>query len=360
MTLPRIFHCLICGKSVESSDLNLKCGCFSNYYSTLDFNEDVRLDSVLGEGNTPLTLSHFINSKFKIKKLFFKNEMFNPTGSFKDRGTAHVFGTLLKDSSIKKVAIASSGNAAISACAYAQLFNIECICFVSDHISHSKSQLIQALGGDLQVVPGYYSDVYKYLVDNLPSDTLNITPGQFVGHENGNMAIVEEIYQKSKDIDYIIVPVGNGSLLYGIYKGLLLLKVRGVIEQFPRIVGVEVKDNAPVAEAIRRKKDYFEVAKIPDSIGDAGIAAQCAYCSPKAISALKETDGFMVEIEESDLYWAGKDLIQEGILCEPTSASVVAALKYIPDIAGKNVVAVITGSGLKMIDEILHMVNHSI
>lgn len=211
MTLSRVFHCLICGKSVESSDFNLKCGCFSNYYSTLDFDEDLRLDSVLGEGNTPLTVSRFIRAKFRIKQLFFKNEIFNPTGSFKDRGMAHVFGTLLKDSPVRKVAIASSGNASISVCAYSQFFNIECTCFVSDHIPYSKSQLIQALGGNLRFVSGYYRDVYQYLADNFSSDTLNITPGQFVGHENGDMAIVEEIYEKIRVFDKNVVTVITGS-----------------------------------------------------------------------------------------------------------------------------------------------------
>ncbi len=51
--------------------------------------------------------------------------------------------------------------------------------------------------------------------------------------------------------DWIFVPIGGGGNLAGIYKGLRELKLLGLIERYPRIVGVQGKDCAPVVEAFR-------------------------------------------------------------------------------------------------------------
>ncbi|MFA5829998.1 MAG: pyridoxal-phosphate dependent enzyme [Candidatus Gracilibacteria bacterium] len=313
-------------------------------------------ETILGEGKTPLIESRSISQQFGFSSLYLKNEMVNPTGSFKDRESAYVFSRLLSPWTSKKIAIASSGNAAISACAYSAYFGKTCLCYVSDKIPQGKIDLITLLGGQIKKIPGSYEDVYEYLIDNLPENAINITSGQLDSRENGNIPIVEEIYASGIKPEAIIIPVGNGSLLYGIFKGLQKLMMNGIIKSYPQLIGVEMLGYAPVAEAIRQGKAWVAIAESPDSIADAGIAAQKAYCSAEAIFALKETKGFMVEIHEEDLQGALKAILKEGLVAEPSSACVVAALKYLPDFKEKTLVAILSGSGFKMIPFILNQI----
>lgn len=315
-------------------------------------------ETILGEGNTPLLKPNSISQQFGFSSLYLKNEMVNPTGSFKDRESAYVFSKLLSPWTSKKIAIASSGNAAISACAYSVHFGKTCICYISDQVPQEKIDLIILLGGETKKIPGYYKDVYEYLINNLPENTINITSGQLDSRENGNIPMVEEIYASGITPDAIIIPVGNGSLLYGIFKGLQKLMMNGIIKSYPQLIGVEMFGYAPVAEAIRQGKAWVTIADPPDSIADAGIAAQKAYCSAEAIFALKETKGFMVEIHEEDLQGALKAILKEGLVAEPSSACVIAALKYLPDFKEKMLVAILSGSGFKMIPIILNQFSH--
>ncbi len=294
------------------------------------------MKTLIGEGNTPLTIS-------KSGKLWFKHEHLNPSGSFKDRESAHVFQTL-HQSSIKQVSIASSGNAAISACLYGKYFGITVHCIVSSQVPAKKIQAIESLGGKIIQISGYYKDSYEWLIKNPISNAINITSGQFPDRELGNTPITKEIYAAGLTPDYIIVPVGNGSLLAGIHAGLSPNK------KIPQLIGVEVKNFAPVAEAIRLEKTSHTIQQPPHSIADAGIAAQKAYCSAQCINALKATKGYMIEIEESEILPAMHHLLAEGCVLEPSSACILPAFQRLQErenLQSKTVLALLTGSGRK-------------
>src|SRR3989344_2723487 len=71
----------------------------------------------LGEGNTPILKFNRFGKIHGFNNLYVKNEMTNPTGCFKDRETAVVIN-LAEESGKNKLAVVSSGNAAVSAAAY--------------------------------------------------------------------------------------------------------------------------------------------------------------------------------------------------------------------------------------------------
>ena len=66
----------------------------------------------LGEGATPLIPSTIIGPELGIQ-LYFKLESQNPTGSFKDRGSA-VELSIAKELDVKSIVVASTGNMAAS------------------------------------------------------------------------------------------------------------------------------------------------------------------------------------------------------------------------------------------------------
>jgi len=72
----------------------------------------------LGEGSTPLVRSNHIGPALGIDELYFKLEMTNPTGSFKDRGMVLAVAKAIEEGA-KAVLCASTGNTSASAAAYA-------------------------------------------------------------------------------------------------------------------------------------------------------------------------------------------------------------------------------------------------
>jgi len=97
----------------------------------------------LGEGNTPLVRCDELSSKLGFN-ILLKDESFNPTASFKDRGMPLLLAEA-KMSGKKKVGIPSTGNAAISLSAYAKEYGIEPIVFIPRTISTEKDMTIKKL-----------------------------------------------------------------------------------------------------------------------------------------------------------------------------------------------------------------------
>ena len=72
------------------------------------------------------------------------------------------------------------------------------------------------------------------------------------------------------------------------------------------------------------------------------------------LDALKSTHGEVVVVNDGEILNALRELYDYGLIVEPTSATVLAAIKKLIDQGkiwkGEEVLAPLTGSGLKMID----------
>lgn len=312
----------------------------------------------LGEGNTPLLHFQNFGLRYGLSRLFVKNETGNPTGCFKDRESA-VGINVESEKGTRKIEIVSSGNAAISAAAYSNKAGIECICHIPKTTSQGKKRLLQIFGRKFQLHRGDYEDIYREVIDShLPNDgVVNFTSGKNIYKEEGDKTIAFEIFEQLDGVpDTVIVPIGNGSLLFGVYKGFWELLRMKKTNKLPRMVGVQIAGFSPVAEALRQGKDFVSLSNLPHSIAEGGIAARESYCSPLAIKAIKETKGVVIEITDGDLVQALKELVEdESFIVELTSLAPFAALPQIVTKKNETVVCVATGNAFKSLEEILHL-----
>lgn len=309
-----------------------------------------------GVGNTPITQLQNMGSRLRLQNLWVKHEELNPTGCNKDRESMLVIASALEQG-VKKVVIVSSGNGALSTAAFAQKAGIECVCYVPEKTSEGKKGLMTLFGASIVTVPGFYEDVYRYVVDANP-EGWNVTTGQNPIRIEGDKTIAYEIWEQLGIPDVIVTPSGNGGCLAGIWKGYTELKALGKIDKLPQMVSVQVKDAAPLKTALEQVKDFVVLGDIEDSIAE-GIVAQESYASPKAVKALKESGGYVIEVTDQEIINALRDIIRtESIIPEPTSAAAYAAL---PKLQGVNpqslVVAINTGTGMKLLPEITDLLN---
>ncbi len=314
----------------------------------------------LGEGSSPYHRIHKIGSMLGMKNLFVKDESRNPTCSFKDRKSAVAISKAIEDG-YTKVAAATAGNAGSSVAAYAAKAGIESYIFAFQGISKAKIAKLLAYNAYVFLTSGSTGDVIEFVrkvCDRYQLQNCSAASRHNPYVKEGAKTAVFEIFEQMNGRlpDWIIVPVGGGGNLSAYYKGLKELKVLGLIEKYPRLVGVQAAGCAPVVEAFVKKLDPRNIPKIPNPKTIAhSILDDWAPDGDLAIVSLRETNGLAIAVPDEEIISATKDLSGiEAIYAEPSSATPLAALKQL--LASKvvekdeSVALIVTGFGLNQPD----------
>ncbi|GAA0214051.1 pyridoxal-phosphate dependent enzyme [Selenomonas dianae] len=330
------FYCEHCKKEYPIATHSYLCECgglFRLYRSAMDAGD--RHEAVtLGETETPLLPLVIEGSRF-----YLKMEDRQPTGSFKDRGAKRLIGELAY-LGIERVAIDSAGNAGAAVAAYAAAAGMACRVYVPDDISAERVRQITAYGAEVVRVPNGRMNAGSTLRAELGSD-------YYASHvynplfADGIKSMAHEIYHQLGDAvpDYIFVPIGNGSLLLGLYQGFAELG------RLPHFVGVQSTKCAPVVEAFH---------DLPETPRKNTIAETIRVGAPQRLEdilkALRRSGGDAVAVEDSDILKAAKKLNRRGLYAELTAAAALAGARAffadgMPD--NYRTVIPVPGSGLK-------------
>ncbi len=311
----------------------------------------------LGEGATPLVDAPRFARQFGFSELRFKNEMANPTGSFKDRQIAVAVGHA-KACCARTVAAVSSGNVAAATAAYAARAGLRAVLFMHAHAGAGKIAQAAAPGATVvRVDSSSPSRVFRLCLEACARWGWRhvSTAGM---HEpfnvEGAKTIAYELYQQygGRLPGWIVAPVGGGGLLGGIWRGLLDLRRMGLITDLPRLAGVQASGCAPLVYAFEQGQSFLETLRRPwpdpHTIAG-GIADDILFDGHTVLPALRTTNGIALAVEDDAIVEGRAQFARaEGLLCELTSAVVIAAL---PQLAGTardaRVCAVLTGSGVK-------------
>jgi threonine synthase len=318
------------------------------YREALPISDD-RAVVTLDEGFTPLT-----SVPFDGREVLLKQDYLFPTGSFKDRGSS-VLVSKLKELGITHVVEDSSGNAGMSIAAYSARAGITCDIYVPELTSPAKLSLITLYGAELHQVAGtrdHAADVCQEAALEYFYASHYWNPFFLHGTKTMAYEICEQLGWRSPDT--MILPVGNGSLLLGVYIGFSELLGAGIITQMPRLVGVQDENCAPVAAAFERELDHIPDIKAQETIAE-GIAVQKPVRGRQILEAVRMTGGDMLTVHFQDIRHALLDMLRRGYLIEPTAAVCIAGVKkYLHHAAPHEViVSAITGHGCKTIDKIL-------
>ncbi len=290
------------------------------------------------EGGTPL-----IQSK-KNKNYFFKYEGCNPTGVFKDRGPS-IEITKAAEFGVKKVICASTGNMGASVSAYAQRAGIKAEIFVPTFAEKQKLRQIKAYGAKVTVMQGTYDDVLEH-TQKLREKTGVYLTGDYPYRAEGQKSVGFEIIDQLnwKIPENIVVPIGNGTLIWSVYKACFELKETGFIKKIPKIIGVQAKGCNPVVNAFKKGKNEVKALKKTKTIASA-INCNNPVDGMQALHAIRKSKGNAVEVSDAEILKAQKELGEEGIFAETSGAVSFAGAKKLK-LKGKTVI-VVTATGLK-------------
>lgn len=295
----------------------------------------------LGEGNTPLVLDDI-----RGKKVSFKLEYLNPTGSYKDRGTS-VLVSYMRWLGIKSAVEDSSGNAGASFAAYAARANIHGKVYIPESASGPKRKQIEAYGIDLELIPGPRSNASEAVKREADSGIFYASH-VYLPHLLAGYATVayEIVSQLGEHPGTVISPVGQGSLLLGMARGFQAMIDAELIFQMPRLIGVQAQACAPLWTVATHGEEALGTVEEGETIAE-GIRIRKPVRWYQVINTVLNSHGYFEVVSEDDILPARNQLALRGFYVEPTSAVVLPALLNSIDELPEPIVLVLTGSGFK-------------
>jgi len=315
----------------------------------------------LGEGATPFTQSRRLAEKLGLKKLWLLDDTRNPTSSFKDRAIT-VGVSKAVELGYDTVASASSGNAAAALAAYSAKAGLRCIAFVPEVASAGKLAQLVVYGAEVVKVRGLELGVdptvkmLKEVCDHYgwyPCPSFGpMNPYQVEGTKTMSYEIAEGLDWMPPD--WVIVPVGAGTLLTGNWKGYLDFQQLGFIGRLPKMIAVQSMGCPPLVRAFEENADPARIRPWdkPDSVAT-GLMDPFPWDGDAALKAIRDSRGRAVAVSNTEILDAQKLLAKnEGIFAEPSGVTSLAGLvkltKHEKAIDRSDTVVVeITGSGLK-------------
>ena len=290
------------------------------------------------EGGTPLLASK------KLKDYYYKCEGVNPTGVFKDRGSS-VEISKAKELKVKKILCASTGNMGASLSAYAARAGMAAEIYLPSFASGPKIKQIQGYGAKVKIIKGSYDQALQATIKQREKTGVYLTgdyPYRLEGQKSVGFEVLDQLsWEVPKNI---VCPIGNGTLIYAVYKACVELKETGFIKSLPRIIGIQAKGCSPIVKAFKENSKSIEPIKKSKTIASA-INCGNPVDGLEALHAVKKSKGLAESVTDNEMLKAKKELGREGVYAETSGAAVYAGARKL-ELKGKTVL-IVSGHGLK-------------
>lgn len=292
----------------------------------------------IGEGNTPLLWDDVLG-----RKVAFKCEYANPSGSFKDRGTATLVA-FLKARGVAEAVEDSSGNAGASFAAYAARAGIRARVFVPESASGPKRAQIEMYGAQLIPVPGPRFAATEAALRAVKQGAVYASHAYLPFNLPGYGTAAYEIWEQvGGEIGAVVTPAGQGGFLLGMARGFQALVNAQLLKKMPGLIGVQAAVCAPLtAFAEGRSVEISEGQTLAE-----GVRVRDPLRKAEVVNSVLHSGGRFVSAGEADILSGRDELAHRGFYVEPTSAIVWPALKSELSSLPDPVVIMLTGSGYK-------------
>jgi len=307
--------------------------------------------AMLRIGWTPLYEARRLHQHLGIKQLFIKDEGLNPSGSTKDRASGVAVLKAL-EMGATTVCCSSTGNAASSLACHAAHMGLQSVIFVPKRAPIGKLTQMSLYGANVIVVDGDYKAAYALSKQAIAKHgfynrNAAINPFLVEGKKTVVMEIVEQL--NFKPTDWMAISVGDGCSLAGVYQALYDFQQLGLIEQIPKILGVQSSGCAPFVKAFITGQDLIETDE--NTLADS-IAVGIPRNPIKAMRAIKQSQGHFIEVSDEAILQAMSDLgHMEGIFGEPAGVAALAGIQKAVSQGiikkSESVTFIMTGNGLK-------------
>lgn len=302
-------------------------------------------------GWSPFYKADRLAAELGIKELYIKDDGINPTASLKDRASAMAI-VKAEEAGTDTISCSSTGNAASSLAGNAAAAGFKTYIFIPSRAPKGKVAQLRIFGANVILVDGSYEETFevsKAAIDRWGWYNRNaaINPYLMEGKKTVALEIAEQLNWKMTD--YVVVSVGDGCTIGGVWKGFKDLYAAGFIDKLPRLISAQASGCCPLNRAIETGEDWFPMEE--NTTADS-IAVGVPRNADKALNAIRESNGIPVSVTDEEIFAAMRLAGRAaGVFSEPAAAAGTAALKkaieqgLIPSDA--TVTCISTGNGLK-------------
>jgi len=351
-TLEVLYDYEVAGKEFRKSVGKGKVSDITRYSPLLPI-EDLGNLPPLRVGGTPLYPFHELTDQ--LDKVWIKDDSGNPTASYKDRATALAVAAA-RQKGIGTMTCASTGNAASSLAGLGAAARMETFIFVPAAAPEAKIAQLLVYGANVFAVDGSYDQAYDLCLEaaekyNWYNRSAAIHPYLVEGKKTGALEMADQL---NWDVpDTVFVSVGDGSIISGICKGFRELVEIDLIEEAPRVIGVQAEGADTISSAFNRYEgDEVEIRDQSASTVADSISVGKPRDIVKAVKYTYENGGRFLTVSDEEITTALVELARKrGVFAEPAAATAYAGLKKALDKGllkeSEEVGVFITGSGLK-------------
>jgi threonine synthase len=302
-------------------------------------------------GVTPVVAAPRLARWAGVRELLVKDESRGPTASFKDRASAvGVARALMKRARV--VACASTGNAASSLAGAAASVGLPAVIFVPESAPEPKVAQLLLFGARVLRIRGSYDETWEMCQRACDrhrwyNRNAAVNPSLVEGKKTCGLEIGEAFSGEMPD--WVVVSVGDGCTVAGIWKGVREMFELDLAGRLPRLLGVQAEGAQPLVRAFREGREIVvgPAATVADS-----ICVGHPRNWRKALAAVRESDGAFVAVPDGAILEAMSAAGRlAGVFGEPAGVAGIAGLRRArrEGIVGKtdSALVVMTGSGLK-------------
>lgn len=355
------YYCEECGERFgtleviyDYENLNIKREDFSKEKGIFQFEKLLPVKSYTDLdkyiGATPLLK---FENLLDINEVLIKYDGTNFSASYKDRASIIAINKAIEEGK-DTIFCASTGNAATSLAMLSASTKLNTYIFVPNTIPIGKRLQLEVSGANIVAIDENYDVAFDLSMEigikkgwYLRNSAIN--PYLLEGKKTGAFEII--IQNDYKKIDYVLVSVGDGTVISSIYKGFYEFNKLGLIDYIPKIIGVQSEGLDAVKRTFENGKPYIPVDMDGRTIADS-IAVGVPRDVIKACKYVEESNGKFINVSDEKIKESILELGRKtGIFAEPAAAITYGGFKQLVENGeiekDDKVCLVITGNGLK-------------
>lgn len=284
-------------------------------------------------GDTSFTRARNLERESGIRQLYLKFEGNNPTGTQKDRIAFSQCHDALRRG-FDTITVASCGNYGASMALAAKLAGLDCKIFIPHDYHTLRIDEMKRYGARVLRYKGSYEESVRHSIDQAEIEGwydanpggVN-TPLQIMSYAE----IANEIYDVLRDAPKLVaVPVSNGTLITGVFRGFVNLYKRGKTSRIPKMIAASSTHKNPIVYSFRKNMDRC-IDLTPDSIKETVVNEPLinwhSFDGNEALYSIRASHGAAYDISDEKMLRLSKLLKdKEGLHVLPASTAGLAAL----------------------------------
>jgi threonine synthase len=302
-------------------------------------------------GGTPIVDTPRLADWAGVRRLLVKDDGRNPTASFKDRASVVGVARALARRA-RVIACASTGNAASSLAGAAASVGLRALIFVPRAAPEPKIAQLLVFGARVIRVQGDYAQTWDLCQracerHGFYNRNAAVNPSLVEGKKTCGLELGEQCGDEIPD--WVVVSVGDGCTLGGIWKGLVEMHALGFLRRLPRLLGVQADGARPLHDAFHAGRDL--VPGPAQTLADS-ICVGHPRNWRRALAVVRESGGTYVSVPDAAILEAMREVGRRaGLFGEPAGVAGFAGLRAARAAgvvgAKESALVVLTGSGLK-------------